>query len=68
MVRPGRIVRTSMWVSVNGISPRISKLKRAMRIPSRASCRINASVIRPLSGAMCCSSSRHAPCTEMLGR
>lgn len=68
MVRPGRTVRTSMCVSARGISPRISKLSRTIRIPSRGSCWINASVISPLIGAMCCSSSRHAPCTLMLGR
>lgn len=68
MVRPGRIVRTSIWVSASGMRPRISKLRRAMRMPSRRSCRMRASVISPLSGDMCCSSSRQAPCTEMLGR
>ena len=68
MVRPGRSVRTSISVSSSGMSPRISKLRRAMRMPSRGSCRISASVISPLTGAMCCSSGRHAPCTEMLGR
>ena len=68
MVRPGRVVRTSTRLSRAGMTPRISKLIRASCMPSRGSWASMAWVRMPLTGAMCCSSSRQAPWVCSVGR